>query len=188
MAYLRGLSEEYAPDLPPHVDLGRLSGPEIKNIIIRAVRACHNWSNEYPKASREATLWVKNPGGKMGHLREEKGHIVLVPGGEYVMVHWSRGFLQCYHVPTSECIWEISQILVEEEVIGLRPKVFGVDLVVSEGSQQLMVLVVFAGEKKDSIRSVILSLLVWGTVMLIKSAIASWSCTKSIPNSENRLH
>lgn len=185
MTCLRNLSDEYAPDLPPHVDIDQLSGPEIKNLVVHAVRACDNWSKEYPEAYREAILRIKNPKGEPDSRQLSVIDILLVPGGEYVMVRWFRGSLQCYHVPTSECVWELPPRPDGEEIPELKPQTFSASLVATEGSKQLMVLVAFSSIYSYT-QSVFFLFFVWGTVMLIKST-ASWSCTGSMFNSNNRL-
>lgn len=143
MACLRNLSNEYVPDLPPHVDIDQLSGPEIKNVVVRAVRAYDSWNKEYPEANREAVLKVKNPEREMDPRQVLIIDILLVPGGEYVMVRWFRGALQCYHVPTGECVWNLPPRPAGEEIPELKPQVFSADLIATEGSKQLMVLVAF---------------------------------------------
>ena len=38
----------------------------------------------------------------------------LVPGGEYLMVHWGDTLLQCWHVPSGECVWHYDFKKAEE--------------------------------------------------------------------------
>ena len=137
MACLRNLSDECAPNLPPHIDVDQLSSPELKGVVVRAVQAHDRWDTQYPKAHREAIVTLQNPGGRLGKPGEDS-YVMLVPGSEYVLVLWSGGSLQCYHVSTSECAWEIPP-----RPAGLKSEIFDVDVVVVEGSKQLMVLVLF---------------------------------------------
>ncbi|KDQ17733.1 hypothetical protein BOTBODRAFT_172162 [Botryobasidium botryosum FD-172 SS1] len=152
-AHLKRLGDEYAPEIPPHVDVDALQGPGLKGVVTRALRAHANWGGESaPKAVRQTTVVLHNPDGAMGNLRHgNSGHIVhLVPGGEYLMVGWSKGFLQCYHVLSKECIWTFPDPASRTSIPDFSLKAFGVDLTVEEGETKLMVAITGQLQPKEN--------------------------------------
>ncbi|KAH8106373.1 hypothetical protein DFH11DRAFT_1712132, partial [Phellopilus nigrolimitatus] len=110
LTHLRGLPNECAPDLPPHVSLDSLDCIGLKTLVVRALRGNRNWNSPLPKATREIKVIVNNP------IREPTLVVKkasLVPGGDYLMVRWSSsqvnpwlyGYVQLLEVPNGEKIW-----------------------------------------------------------------------------------
>ncbi|KAH8113605.1 hypothetical protein DFH11DRAFT_311075 [Phellopilus nigrolimitatus] len=108
LAHLRGLPNECAPDLPPHVSLESLDCIGLKSLVVRAVRGNKNWNSPSPKATREIKVIFDKPIRKPA-LVVEKAYIVS--GGDYLVVQWSTcqsyldDYVQLLEVSNGEQIW-----------------------------------------------------------------------------------
>ncbi|KAH8108549.1 hypothetical protein DFH11DRAFT_1731834 [Phellopilus nigrolimitatus] len=102
LALLRGLPNDCAPNLPPHVSIVSLDFIGLKSLVVRAVCGNRNWNLLSPKITREIKLTVNDP-------RREPSVVVkkasLVPGGDYLMVQWSNSSVQLFEVSNGERIW-----------------------------------------------------------------------------------
>ena len=53
----------------------------------------------------EVCIPVSNNLGRLGDLTDWGCKLSLTPGGRYLFVKWSSGYLQCWDVTTKENIW-----------------------------------------------------------------------------------
>ncbi|KAH8106368.1 hypothetical protein DFH11DRAFT_1732917 [Phellopilus nigrolimitatus] len=109
LAHLRGIPNNCAPDLPPHVPLESLDCIGLKTLVVRAVRGNWNWNSPSPKATRELMVMFNNPTGKHNLVVTEAS---LVSGGDYLVVQWSAGqliqvfgYVQLIEVSNGAKIW-----------------------------------------------------------------------------------
>ncbi|KAH8108547.1 hypothetical protein DFH11DRAFT_1632642 [Phellopilus nigrolimitatus] len=110
LALLRGLPNDCAPNLPPHVSIESLDFISLKSLVVRAVRGSRNWNSPSPKVTREIKFTANNP-------RREPLVVVnkasFVPGGDYLMVQWKANrtsdwihtYVQLLAVSNGENIW-----------------------------------------------------------------------------------
>ncbi|KAH8108552.1 hypothetical protein DFH11DRAFT_1731836 [Phellopilus nigrolimitatus] len=82
VSHLRGLPNECPPDLPPHVSLESLDCADLKTLVGRA--------SSYDKPIQEPAFVRKAS---------------LVPGGDYLVVHWENDSVQLLEVRKGEKIW-----------------------------------------------------------------------------------
>ncbi|KAH8108546.1 hypothetical protein DFH11DRAFT_1086330 [Phellopilus nigrolimitatus] len=108
LTLLRGLPNECAPDLPPHVSIESLDCSSLKSLVVRAVRGNRNWNSPSPKATREIKVIGNNPVRKPALVINKAS---FVPGGDYLVVKWAirsaaqDGYLQLLEVSNGEKIW-----------------------------------------------------------------------------------
>ncbi|KAH8092563.1 hypothetical protein DFH11DRAFT_1464093, partial [Phellopilus nigrolimitatus] len=103
LAHLRGLPNECPPDRPPHVSVESLDCAGLKTLVVRAVHGNRNWSSPSPKITREIKVKV------IVDAPIDEAPIVtkasLVPGGDYLVVHWENDSVQLLEVRNGEKIW-----------------------------------------------------------------------------------
>lgn len=109
LTHLRGLSNECAPDLPPHVSLESLDCMGLKMLVVCAVRRNKNWNSPSPKVTREMNVIFDKPIQEPALVVKKAS---LVPGGDYLMVQWTsksiewmHGYVQLLEVSNGEKIW-----------------------------------------------------------------------------------
>lgn len=151
-AIILNLNDEYAPDIPPYVDINNIGVFELKRHVFRALRAHGNWSiTAAPKVSHETLITLHNPNNELGWFNHPcygrpvtERFVYIVPGGEYLMVGWPIGALQCYRIGTSECIWNLWPLNSGSTTPGseLITESFCPDRCVSQDANELRVLVV----------------------------------------------
>ncbi|KAH8106371.1 hypothetical protein DFH11DRAFT_1270101 [Phellopilus nigrolimitatus] len=110
LSHLRGLPNDCAPNLPPHISMVSLDSIGLKTLVVRAVRGNRNWSSPSPNVTREIKVTVNNPTREPALFVNEAS---LVPGDDYLVVHWASGqpdlwkdnCVQLLEVPNGEKIW-----------------------------------------------------------------------------------
>ncbi|KAH8108572.1 hypothetical protein DFH11DRAFT_1516674 [Phellopilus nigrolimitatus] len=110
LSHLRGLPNDCAPNLPPHISVVSLDSIGLKTLVVRAVRGNRNWSSPSPNVTREIKVTVNNPTREPALFVNEAS---LVPGDDYLVVHWESGqpdlwkdnCVQLLEVPNGEKIW-----------------------------------------------------------------------------------
>ncbi|KAH8106374.1 hypothetical protein DFH11DRAFT_1270624 [Phellopilus nigrolimitatus] len=117
LTLLRGLPNEFAPDLVPHVSIVSLDCAHLKDLVVRAVRRNRNWNSSSPKVTHEFKVFVKSP--KEG-ARKNINEASIVPGGDYLMVRWSKRFVQLYRLKNSELIWSYPNFDNSSELLSLN--------------------------------------------------------------------
>lgn len=116
---LRSLDDFHAPNLPPSSYIPSLSSLELKCIVSHAIQGHANWCSSSstksgPRMTRRRTINLRNKGGLLGsigkHSPDTREAIKLLPGGRHACVLWSEGYLQCWDIVRSTCIWTYPQL------------------------------------------------------------------------------
>ncbi|KAH8108542.1 hypothetical protein DFH11DRAFT_1881816 [Phellopilus nigrolimitatus] len=102
LTHLRGLHNRFAPDLAPHVPIESLDGAHLKELVVRAVRGNRNWNSPSPKVTREIKVGVSNPAGEPFMIVDQAA---LVPGGDYLTIQSSNGYVQLVSVSNGQRLW-----------------------------------------------------------------------------------
>ena len=108
LSLLQKLDVYQAPNLPLDVPLNSLSSEELQLIVTRTVLGQRNWESSSPRTVRRRILDLGNTGGLMGNLKPTQPFrdiIRLSPGGNYVGILWSGGYLQIWNTVTRLRIW-----------------------------------------------------------------------------------
>lgn len=118
--YLRRLDQAHAPNLPYHVDVYSLTGDELRTMVIKAVQAHDNWRNgTFGQNTQSRNLDIKPPvarisqsiprigfSGDYGSFSSPK--ITLFPGGGYLLLQWTHGFVQLVDIEAQKATWTYS--------------------------------------------------------------------------------
>ncbi|KAH8113691.1 hypothetical protein DFH11DRAFT_316434 [Phellopilus nigrolimitatus] len=107
---LRALDQDRAPDLPRHMSVRELAWPDLRSLVVHARRRHSNCTNSQTaplRPTREVTVPIgfTNSDGALGRVTDFGWRTALLPGGTLLLVLWPAGYLQCWDVRGSECIW-----------------------------------------------------------------------------------
>ncbi|KAH8115832.1 hypothetical protein DFH11DRAFT_1853460 [Phellopilus nigrolimitatus] len=107
---LRALDQDCAPDLPRHISVSELAWPDLRSLVVYARRRHLNCTNSQTaplRPTREVTVPIgsANSDGALGRVTDFGWRTTLLPGGAILLVLWPAGYLQCWDVRGSECIW-----------------------------------------------------------------------------------
>ncbi|EJC99108.1 uncharacterized protein FOMMEDRAFT_160661 [Fomitiporia mediterranea MF3/22] len=156
---IQSLDDVHAPDLPPSLPTNALSSTELKQLVTRAVRGYTNWnqtssslsksdSRLAPHVTRLRSIDPRNTSGLLGDLRrrpdQHREIIKILPGGRYVFMLWSAGYLQCWDTEENKAVWTYPQLGTFVEI-----QVLAFDVQFDVQSEQ--VLYVIVGRHLESI-------------------------------------
>lgn len=72
---------------------------------MRATRRYNNCVHHTPpRITRDDVLPLNVNVEVMGKLSEWGSELLLLPGGQHLLIKWPRGYLQCWNVSTGACI------------------------------------------------------------------------------------
>lgn len=110
LSILQALDYTNAPNLPPQVKVRFMNSSEIREIVVKAISANRNWTSKMgPRCTRAIDVTLAKPEvAAHNDVPRWVTSTKLLPGGQYLLVLWREGPLQCYRVEGSVCIWSFS--------------------------------------------------------------------------------
>ena len=105
---LQSLGPYEPPNIPKHVPLSSLTTKNLRSAAVAARRQTRRWeSDSSPTLAREIVISLENanPGEVLGEPVEFGLQLHLLPGGDYLLVFWPAGYLQCWSVHEREWLW-----------------------------------------------------------------------------------
>ncbi|KAH8113611.1 hypothetical protein DFH11DRAFT_1856751 [Phellopilus nigrolimitatus] len=107
LKHLRALDQDHAPDLPRHVSVSEPPWSELRSLVVRAHRRHSNCTSSRTtplQPTREAIVPV---GREINRVGETDGILCyeLLPGGALLLVLGLAGYVQCWDVQDTKCVW-----------------------------------------------------------------------------------
>ena len=106
---LHDLEGDDVPSIPPHVPLGSLHHPQLRDLVIEARRRDAAWQTKSQlKLLHETILTYRSADvGDMFDPTDFAPVLFVLPGGEYVLSMWPEveGYVMCWSVSKRKWLW-----------------------------------------------------------------------------------